>query len=61
MGVQWDNFELTEGSEYLKGYNEMGDSGKKVERFFCMECGSPLFACGWRIVSQGVKSIGYLL
>ncbi|GLQ56839.1 GFA family protein [Devosia nitrariae] len=34
-------FEIVRGEP--KGYTKSGDSGRAVTRFFCPECGSPLF------------------
>ena len=35
-------FRLTKGTP--KRYSSKGDSGREVHRFFCGECGSPLFS-----------------
>jgi hypothetical protein len=34
-------FEITTGTP--KGFTKAGDSGRPVTRYFCAECGSPLF------------------
>lgn len=41
MGVTSDVFKITAGSP--KSFTYQGDSGQAVERFFCANCGSPLF------------------
>ncbi len=37
-------FKLLQGQDTIKSYDDIGESGKKVSRFFCGECGSQLFA-----------------
>ena len=44
VGFRLENFEITQGEDLLKSYADMGESGKPVHRFFCTNCGSPLFA-----------------
>lgn len=44
VGIKEANFKLTAGDEHLKRYTDTGESGQPVHRFFCAECGSPLWA-----------------
>ena len=44
IGIKTENFTITAGEGALKSYADTGDSGQPVLRFFCVECGSPLFA-----------------
>ena len=44
IGIKREDFKVTAGDEVLKSYADTGDSGQPVHRFFCGECGSPLFA-----------------
>ena len=44
VAVQESDFHITQGENFLKSYADRGDSGKNVDRYFCGECGSPLFA-----------------
>jgi len=41
MGVPADDFALTSGTP--KGFDQVADSGKKLKRNFCSNCGSRLF------------------
>ena len=41
-GVPKANFKLTRGT--LKLFEDTGDSGKKVQRRFCGDCGSPILS-----------------
>ena len=43
VGVTADAETLTICSGKIKGYTKIADSGKKITREFCPECGSPLF------------------
>jgi hypothetical protein len=36
------SFKITKGEP--KGYASMGDSGSKVTRYFCADCGSPIYS-----------------
>ncbi len=40
--VMKDAFRVTDGAP--KGYTSTGDSGSTVTRFFCGECGSPVYS-----------------
>ena len=43
VGFEEANFEITEGENFLKSYADIGESGKAVHRYFCINCGSPLY------------------
>ena len=45
MGVAQKDFLITEGEKYLKKY-EVKNSG---EKYFCSECGSPIYNNNYRI------------
>ncbi len=44
FGVQSDDFKIVQGSDLLKPYETRADSGNSVQRFFCSNCGSPVYA-----------------
>jgi len=37
-------FSVTSGDDVLKEFTVVGDSGKEVKRYFCSNCGTPVFA-----------------
>jgi len=43
VGVQVDSDKLRMVTGQVKGYTAIADSGRKITREFCPECGSPLF------------------
>jgi hypothetical protein len=43
FGIPADDFTLTAGQNCIKAFSYVADSGKKLDRNFCLECGARLF------------------